>query len=1113
MQLVLFTRWCLDRPGLALGVGPGALWTSTEGAVAEAAHRLPWIVGGRGTDLRVEVGPTPDDAEESGEAASLFHVLSEAVANQIPAEQVESVRSGARLLLPVAPLRPEDVLRLAARATPVAAPWLHHAGAGAAALRWHDGGLEVEFARPPVPESFDMLVAGVAYLLRALIRDDLWSELPSNLRTVPAADSPVIEAGEAPALATTFWSHVSPELSRSVPRASFEMLQRWIGVPTSSPPSQDTGAATPSVVGPGPKGDLGDALSILPFRSGGRPLDELEEPGTGCSEGGGFVRSGRSGVGDDDAWVLFRLQDSHTIAPGAALEVRASAWFLPHPGDAGEPIAVPRFSDVAVEAQEVGGLGENGPFLASTSYRTGAEGSYVLRLIPQLSFFPTEHEDGWTWEEAPAALRATVPDGEDPYTFGAFFYRRIHLELTVLADGEPVGRAGHEMRIYDLDRFGSLYGRLLDLVGKDTARQAAELDEADVYAGHHPWYPVLGIGMNKASFYMRAIIDDARTQSCHLANPWWLLDVGLWLEYLTCVGVFETVRESDPEMLSATERRLLEESPRFDEIRRRINPLRWAEVWEPRKILSRRHSPLAAGPVSFLNLMKKQEGTLSFLEAHHEDLVHAVELAGPNLVSSQEAWHRVYRDAERAVTNSSLAAFPELRHVPRAYREFALWHEKGDFAALPGGFLLPKSISSALGDQDGVYPSAARQYRASMNHVAELCREKGLMEHAGEECVPREVSLIEALIDKDERQFKVLQARDGYGGSLTATSQTLAVRATPGLRSIRELLRGHPLFETLEDAELERLAENANLVQAVPTEAIVTQGAAGRSMFVLESGLVDVEIAGGNGTARVVRTMVPGEYFGEMALLTGEPRSATVRARDYPTLFELAPEHIRPLIEERQDLLDAMSETAAARGGQKHGQKEGVSRKELARLMRRHLLDEDDAPDDVPMHESVVDLLQRLPLLEPLSTEERETLAQRSELRTVAAGTQIVRQGARGNSLFAVLAGQVAVYVNHQGKRTKVAVIEQGDVFGEMALMTGERRSADVQADGDCTVVELSRSDFLPVMTRRPSLVVALSDILEKRAEERRASGVPGASETGYAQGRLRDRVKSFFLG
>lgn len=1113
MQVHFFAHWRLTTSGLDLGVAPKDVLAS-RGLSALGAHtHLGWSVGGAGQELRVDVGPVGAAPEELHGGAELYHQLAEAVANQIPADRVEGFRSGPRLLLPIAPLGSDDLARLAGLTAPVLGPWLRHSGAARAELRWSRGGLEIAFDRKPVPESFDLLTQGAAHLVRVLVRDALWTDLPPDLAELPAGSSPVVESTGDTSQARQVWNHVESEL----PRAMSETLLRWLDLDREVVPSSVDEQPLERGFSTSPEGSMGHGLRIVPFRSGGRPLDELEEVGTGCSEGGGFVRSGRQGVGEDDMWIVFQLADLEGVSDKARLEVRGSAWFLPHPGEAGDPIPVPNFRGRVVEPQRVGSLRPEGPVLEPTKYVAGAPHGFVLRILPQLAFMPTEHPNGWTWAQAPAALRSRVPDGSDPYTFGSLFHQRVLLELTVEVDGRPAARAEHEIKIYDLDRFGSLYGRLLDLVGKDTARQAAMLNESEVYPGHHPWYPVLGIGMNKASFYMRAIIDDSRTQSCHLANPWWLLDVGLWLEYLTCIGVFEMVRETDPEMLTSAERALLEEAPRFEEIRRRINPKRWSEVWEPRGILSRRYAPLTAGPVSFLNLMKKQERTLSFLEAHHEDLVHAVELAGPNLVSSQEAWHRVFRDAERAVTSSSLAAFPELRHVPAAYREFALWHEKGDFAALPGGFLLPKAISSALGDQDGIYPSAARQYRESMNHVADVCRENGLMEHVGEECVPREVSLIEALIDKDDRRFKVLQARDGYGGSLTATSQTLTLRATPGRRSIRELLRVHPLFETLSDSELEALTESADVAQAVPTQEIVTQGEDGCSMFVLESGLVDVEIQNDAGEMRIVRTMVPGEYFGEMALLTGGPRSATVRARGYPTLIELSLDHIRPLVEARPELLDAMSETAAARNEQRGSANGGSSRKDLARRMRAHVLAQDqaDADDDAPMLESSLDLLHRLPLLEPLSTEEREILARRADIRTIAAGTMVVRQGARGTSLYAVLAGRVAVHVNHKGVRTRVATIEDGDVFGEMALMTGERRSADVQADGDCTVLKISRADFLPVMTRRPSLVVSLSDILERRAEERRASGVPGASDAARFgdSARIRNRVKSFFFG
>ena len=84
------------------------------------------------------------------------------------------------------------------------------------------------------------------------------------------------------------------------------------------------------------------------------------------------------------------------------------------------------------------------------------------------------------------------------------------------------------------------------------------------------------------------------------------------------------------DLLDADERAAFESSEVFVEIRRRINPDGWREVWERRRISFPGFGSPRLGPVSALNLMRKRDATLRFLHVHHEDLKHAIELAGPN---------------------------------------------------------------------------------------------------------------------------------------------------------------------------------------------------------------------------------------------------------------------------------------------------------------------------------------------------------------------------------------------------------------------------------------------------------------------------------------------------
>ena len=173
------------------------------------------------------------------------------------------------------------------------------------------------------------------------------------------------------------------------------------------------------------------------------------------------------------------------------------------------------------------------------------------------------------------------------------------------------------------------------------------------------------------------------------------------------------------------------------------------------------------GPVSGFNLLRKREATLLFLHTHHEDLKHAIELAGPNRFNAQETWQRVFRDAERAVLRSTAAGFPELGYLPAAARDAVLWRRFGFAGA------------------NGVYPTVCDQYRASMNQVADWASRRGLMDHAGAECIPRDASLLQARM-ADPARVAVLQRQDGFGPDLTIAEP--AVAETPSTQEIEDLL-------------------------------------------------------------------------------------------------------------------------------------------------------------------------------------------------------------------------------------------------------------------------------------------------------------------------------------
>ncbi len=296
---------------------------------------------------------------------------------------------------------------------------------------------------------------------------------------------------------------------------------------------------------------------------------------------------------------------------------------------------------------------------------------------------------------------------------------------------------------------------------------------------------MLLIGAHKAELYTRALVGDIVHKRRDLADPGWLVRVGLYLELLTALGIVEAVKDDLGDLLTPAEREAFETSPAFAELRARVNADGWRGVWALRSIVTR--GLPRAGPVSALNLMAKRRATLQFLHVHHEDLQHAIALAGPNVAHAQETWHRVFRDAERAVLRQTPDAFPELADLPGEVREFVLWHRQGQLG-LTRALRVPGPLGKLLGDQDGLFGSACNQYRDSMNHVADWAREQGLMDHTGDEAVPRAVSLFEAHLNQPTR-VALLQQRDGYDSDHLEVGAELPAGFEPPLERARRAAR------------------------------------------------------------------------------------------------------------------------------------------------------------------------------------------------------------------------------------------------------------------------------------------------------------------------------------
>jgi small-conductance mechanosensitive channel/CRP-like cAMP-binding protein len=154
--------------------------------------------------------------------------------------------------------------------------------------------------------------------------------------------------------------------------------------------------------------------------------------------------------------------------------------------------------------------------------------------------------------------------------------------------------------------------------------------------------------------------------------------------------------------------------------------------------------------------------------------------------------------------------------------------------------------------------------------------------------------------------------------------------------------------------------------------------------------------------------------------------------------------------------------------------------------------------------EDFFDRLAKIDILSPLSPEALRAIADAAKVHIYSRGETILRHGTEGDSMFVVHEGRVSVRVDDD----EVARLEPGDFFGEMALLTGEARAADVVAATDVVAVEIAKDALAPILLDHPDLAAAISS----RVMERRGTlDSLRAESRDEAQRTVLSRIRAYF--
>lgn len=191
--------------------------------------------------------------------------------------------------------------------------------------------------------------------------------------------------------------------------------------------------------------------------------------------------------------------------------------------------------------------------------------------------------------------------------------------------------------------------------------------------------------------------------------------------------------------------------------------------------------------------------------------------------------------------------------------------------------------------------------------------------------------------------------------------------------------------------------------------------------------------------------------------------------------------------------------------------------KRVAESRKQRVLEHRAEPRQTAAQDEIDRLLTRVELFRHLDAEHRAAIADAMMRLDAAQGQVIVEQGDRGDCLFILGEGLLEVSIaTPAGERRMINRLCAAQVFGEIALLTGEARSATVRAVLPSVVYSISKADFAAILRDNPELAMAVGEVLVQRRqatakllESLGAAG--GIAQPVPQQEDLFERVKTFF--
>jgi len=262
------------------------------------------------------------------------------------------------------------------------------------------------------------------------------------------------------------------------------------------------------------------------------------------------------------------------------------------------------------------------------------------------------------------------------------------------------------------------------------------------------------------------------------------------------------------------------------------------------------------------------------------------------------------------------------------------------------------------------------------------------------------------------------------------------------------------LLDTLGDLTGLESETELQLIELKEGDILFEQGQEADSVYVLIAGVLGVRVKHPDSTETVIDKLAPGAIVGEMALMSGQKRSATVFAINDAGVICLTRSHFEKLTEEDRAVLETLDATFAPR------------------WQRIHL----------------VNILKNL--FGELDTSSLHAIQREMEWQHYSNGDIIFKQGDEPDGMYIVVNGRLRVIVyTPAGDERLIGEIGPGETVGEYAVLTDDLRSATVYAVRETNLAKITSSVFCKLIRDYPELMIKIAGVIVER-QQRNLKGI-----------------------